>query len=609
MRNPFFNDETESYKVEEIYDWFVGEETLLSQLYKPKHHFICGDRGTGKSMLMRYLEPYCQFKANGGWKKFLKKDNSFISFYIPIPKNIININEFKSQKLPVPESIFAHYFNMLMTESIIHTMKTQLNQLPMDMEVKNIFVEEFIKMLNPLPESITSVDCTVDRENSPFEWILAFIENEKNRIMNFINYFSLRRIEYTGSLSDYHTFVLPFIRLIKKLYSLDRPIYLLIDDAGNIFEFQQRIFNSWIANRDHDDLSIKISTVISYYKTFLTISGDFIDGKNDFQYIHLDNYGSKSDTLSARELKNIINKRLIESGISLSADELFSTSESQEKLIEQARLNAQELANTNKIKDKKRYVSRYTMREFYKILSESTTNKRISVARKYCGINDIISFSSYNIRDCLKTCSTIFEEVYPNCETLLPESIEPINADIQDTIMNKLSKAEIVGITLFKEHYDVKIINRLKQLIISLGNLYRSNLLNFEYSENGVTAFQTEMEKLTDEERETIKIGVEQRYFLRRFYSDKDGTTINTAYALNKMFFPYFKLELSPFAGRLKIKYDLLKDAFYTPKSFKDKMETKLSISENTNRQLTLFDIEELEDDIDEIKNNISELL
>ncbi len=605
MQNPFFNDETESYKIEEIYKWFVADKTVLSQLYKPKHNFICGDRGTGKSMLMRYLEPYCQFKANGGWENFLKREDSFIAFYIPIPKNLININVFQSPDLPVPETIFAHYFNMLMTECIINTMQTQLSDVHFNDDAKKTFVKDFINLLNPLPESIEEIDNLIDAVNSPFEWILAFVDHEKNRITNFINYFALRKTDYTASLSDYHTFVLPFVKLIKRYYDFNNSIYLLIDDAGNVFDFQQKTFNSWIANRNHNDLSIKISTVMSYYKTFLTITGDFIDGKNDFQYIHLDNYGSKSELSTAKELKTIIDKRLKECEIPYDSNDLFKISKKQKSIMEQARLNAAEIANTENVEDTNRYVSRYTMREFYKIISSNNKNRRTSVARKYCGIEDIISFSSYNIRDCLKTCSMIFDEAYPNITELTPDDILPISAEIQDKIINKISKSEVVNITLFKEHYKNERVFELKKLITSLGALFRKRLLDYKCSEYGVTAFQTSMADLTEEEREIIKIGVEQRYFLRRFYSDKDGSTINTAYALNKMFFPYFKLELSPFAGRVKINLENFKTAYISPKEFANRYET-----EETEQlmQLSFFDISEKEEGIDDIKNNLSEL-
>jgi len=605
MRNPFFNDETESYKIEEIYEWFVVDDTVLSQLYKPKHNFICGDRGTGKSMLMRYLEPYCQFKANGGWKNFLEKDDSFIAFYIPIPKNLINIKVFQSSDLPVPETIFAHYFNMLMTESIINTMQTQLLDLPVNDSVKKEFVKEFVNLLNPLPESVDEIDRSIDGTTSPFEWILSFVDNEKNRITNYINYFALRKVEYTASLSDYHTFVLPFIKLIKKLYDFEKSIYLLIDDAGNVFDFQQKTFNSWIANRNHSDLSIKLSTVMSYYKTFLTITGDYIDGKNDFQYIHLDNYGSKSEASSSRELKKIIDKRLKECDIPYTSDDFFEISLKQKPIIEQARLNAEEIAQNKNIADKARYANRYTMREFYRIVSDKSKNKRTAVSRKYSGIDDIISFSSYNIRDCLKTCSMIFDEAYPNIADLTPADIIPISSDIQDNVINKISKSEVVSITLFKEHYNYERIFELKQLIISLGTLFRKRLLDYNCAEYGVTAFQTSMTDLTAEEREVIKIGVEQRYFLRRFYSDKDGNTINTAYALNKMFFPYFKLELAPFAGRIKINHENFKKAFVSPKEFE---EIYKGCENDQSMQLSIFDISEKEEDIDDIKNNLSEL-
>ena len=611
MRNPFFNDETEAYRIEDIYEWFVSDDSTLSKLYKPKHHFICGDRGTGKSMLMRYLEPYCQFKANGGWENFLKREDAFIAFYIPIPKNLINISVFQSTNLPVPEAIFAHYFNMLMTEAIIKTMQTQLKDIFINENVKKTFAQEFVNLLNPLPESIICVDEICNKEEYPLEWILKFVDNEKCRIMHFINYFSLRKIEYTGSLSDYHSFVLPFVKLIKRLYSFDKSIYLLIDDAGNIFEFQQKTFNSWIANRNHEDLSIKLSTVTSYYKTFLTITGEFIDGKNDFQYIHLDKYDSKSETASSEELKKIIDKRLIESGIKFDSNTFFETDPKQNKVIDEARLNARQIAESNeRIVDKDRYTNRYTMREFYKIIESRKPNKRTSICRKYCGINDIINFSSFNIRDCLKTCSLIFDEAYPSAEKLKPTEIKPVNVAIQNKIMQKISKSEFLGISLFKEHYDSDRIIELKQLITLLATLFRSNLLNYDYAECGVTAFQTSMDHLSNEEREVIRIGVEQRYLLRRFYPDKKGTSINTAYALNKMFFPHFKLELTPFSGRIWIPPDLLKKMLGSVEDFENFIKNK-KILDNC-KQLSFFesfDLEnEMEDELDDAKNNLSEL-
>ena len=608
MKNPFFNDETESYKVEEIYEWFVGDETTLSTLYKPKHHFICGDRGTGKSMLMRYLEPYCQFMSNGGWENFIKKEDAFLAFYVPIPKSIIDIDIFRSKDLPVPETIFAHYFNMLMTEAMVKTMKTQLAELPVDYDVQASFVDSFISLLSPLPDTIKTVNEKCDKIIDPLNWVLAFADNEKKIIMDYLNYFSLRRIEYTGSISNYHTFVLPFVKLIKRYYCFDKSIYILIDDAGNTFDFQQRTFNSWIANRDHNDLSIKISTVISYYKTFLTITGDFIDGKNDFQYIHLDNYGSKTERASASELKRIIDKRLDESGIHFDSDSFFQVSQDQKKEIERARLLLMESVKKNDaIIDKDRYISRYTMREYYKLMANNKKNPRNSICREYCGIEDIISFSSYNIRDCLKVCSSIFDYAYPNASELSADDIVPISPSVQSRIINKSSKAEIVSVTLYKEHYNPERIQELKTLIISLGNLFRKNLLNFEYSEGGVTAFQTQLSRLSKEEKEVIKIGIEQRYFLRRFYSDKDGSAINSAYALNKMFFPYFKLELAPFSGRIKIKPELIKLACMSSKDFEK--EYFMLDGVTSFQQLSLFDNnEEIEDGIDDIKNNLSEL-
>jgi hypothetical protein len=610
MKNPFFYDETEIYNSDDIFRMFVEDKTILSNLYKPKHNFICGDRGTGKSMYLRYLEPACQFKLHNGWENFINQDDSFIAFYFCVPKNILNIKEFQSRNIPANESLYAHFFNMLITENIMLTIKKQLNEIPINQNVYENFVDEFIKLMNPLNENVEKIDNLFSKENDPFNWILYFVRDEKTRITDFVKYYNFRDIKYYGSLTDYHDYILPIVRLIKKLFDFKNSIYFLIDDAGNVFDFQQKVFNSWISNRNHNDISIKISTVPMLYKTFLTIDGNFIDGKNDFTYIYLDNYGSKSQSLLETELLEILNRRLYNSTIEYSINNFFPEDKSQKMDIEKARKDIEAIALKNNISDKVRFINRYTMQKFYQNKSEGRNLKeRTSIDRTYAGINDIINFSSHNIRDCLKICSNIFDKKYADIADY--KTIKPIDAQVQNQIIKEISKNEVVGITLYKEQYSASSINYLKQLIDSLGNLYRSNLLDFDYREYGVTAFQTDMINLTEQQKEIIRIAVENRYFLRKFYSERDGKTINPAYAINKMLFPYYKLELAPFSGRIKISSSEFELALTNSDEFINTVSRKYKKlhKQNEYEQLDLFDIiDEKEDGIDDLKNNLSEI-
>lgn len=613
MKNPFFYDETEFHNISEIYSLFVENNEALNSLYQPRHNFLCGDRGTGKSMLLRYMEPYCQFQLHGGWKNFITKDDSFLAFYFVLPKGVIKIEEFKKD-IPAKEQIYEHYFNMMLLERILITIQEQLYDLPYVEDIYVTLVDRIMDFLDPLEDSIVNLDSLYDRKKAPYEWLEHFIAQEKKRCSDFINYYLLRPTPYKGCLSDYHSFILPLSRLIKALFDYNNPIYFLIDDAStsNVLDFQMKIFNTWMSNRDHQDLSIKIAAVPTKYSTYLTADGGVIDNKNDFQYVHLDNYGSKSESKMGDEIIKILNKRLAPYDLDVSkiflddVEQLAQIEKAKQKLSMTIKAEASKGIDIGERKISNRDINRYTMRQFYKDKSELIKENKgntTTIGRIYAGINDIIAFSSYNIRDCLKICSQIFESSN-DIDNISSLKISP---KLQDKKIREISKSEIIGITLFKQEYELQSLNKLKNLIDGLGNLYRRNLLSFNYSEYGVTSFQVDISKLTAEYKEIIRIGVDCRYLLRRFYSERNGDIVNVAYALNKMFFPYFKLELNPFAGRIKLRPDLLCIAFEDPHSFARQAYTQ--VNEDVQNYQLNFDLDkEMEDGIDDLKNNLSEL-
>ncbi|MGL6120536.1 MAG: hypothetical protein ACRC0V_08525, partial [Fusobacteriaceae bacterium] len=495
---------------------------------------------------------------------FLEKKNSFISFYINMTKGLFNINEFNPSKIPMCESLYAHYFNMLITERIIMTIKLQLGELKTDDNVFNSFFKKFQNILNfkISNESLENID-------NPYELILKFAEKEKRNVVDFASFY-FAKMEYKGCLTNYENYIIPFLKLIKELFKFNGPIYLLIDDAGHVFDFQQKVFNTWISNRHHETLSIKLASPLRLYKNFKTIDEICqIDSGNDFEFIHLDNYGSREEEKQKKVIREIIEKRISKIDSKPNIENFFLEDEEQKIKIKDAKNEAKNFAE-NKRKNEKnsnfdveRYVNRSYMQYFYKQLS-SDKNSNESMSRNYCGLDDIIYFSEHNIRECLKVCSKIFSELYST-----KKNIESFPFKIQNKVMEKISKDFYVGITLSKEPYPEKTVEILKNFVDSLGNLYRKRLLDINCVEYGVTTIQINDSELSEEQRNALKIGIEFRYFSRKFFTDKnDGTQIKLSYALNKMFFPKFKLELIPFSGRLSIEKTILSKAFTNSDEF-----------------------------------------
>src|SRR5204862_413961 len=58
--NPFAVESPEKLRADEVFNLFVEENSGIEVVQQRKHAFIWGPRGSGKSMLMRFLEPRCQ---------------------------------------------------------------------------------------------------------------------------------------------------------------------------------------------------------------------------------------------------------------------------------------------------------------------------------------------------------------------------------------------------------------------------------------------------------------------------------------------------------------------------------------------------------------------
>ena len=91
--NPFEVSTPENMPAEQTVNLFVDVFSDFPKLLSPGHTFLNGPRGSGKSMMFRFLMPDCQILHSR--KTF--KDLGFSSFYIPL-KNFNFITELQRLK-------------------------------------------------------------------------------------------------------------------------------------------------------------------------------------------------------------------------------------------------------------------------------------------------------------------------------------------------------------------------------------------------------------------------------------------------------------------------------------------------------------------------------
>ena len=150
MKNPFSVQTPEDISAQEAYDLFVDVFTDFYQVPNQGHTFLNGPRGSGKSMMFRYMMPDCQaIKSNTHFNKL-----EYFSLYVPIKKtdlNIINLDrlEIHAQHL-LNEHLLVTHIATIVFDYLIYLLKEHKDKVSNGnhKEALDFFNNCFIPTLN-----------------------------------------------------------------------------------------------------------------------------------------------------------------------------------------------------------------------------------------------------------------------------------------------------------------------------------------------------------------------------------------------------------------------------------------------------------------------------
>ena len=336
-QNPFSVTTPEDMSAQEAYSLFVDVLPDFPQILSLGHAFLHGPRGSGKSMIFRYLQPDCQCIARGVQITQLP----FFAIYIPLKKTDFTIAEIKRlEGKHASNALNTHLLTMHLTEIICEALRTTSfpEQTERSLEtVRAVVSDIFVKLLKqwgwqgacPNIDEFTSVSNAFEAMRNTCRAVYADLKLYLQKLS-----FSTDIIPYSGPLTDYMDFLFPLLRELKCLPFMPKgPIYLLLDDADRLSKTQTRALNSWVDTRTSATVSLKISTQ-HLYKTLYTFAGTRIDTPHDYSEIDISTIYTTSfkDKYKAR-LAAIVNKRLDLAGIKATVDEFFPEDKEQEDEI------------------------------------------------------------------------------------------------------------------------------------------------------------------------------------------------------------------------------------------------------------------------------------
>lgn len=586
-------NEVEITNAQIIHKLFVDVFEDFTSIPQQGHVFLHGPRGSGKSMMFRFLLPDCQLIHQ---KVKHYNELPFYSIHIPIKLTSINNPEYELVKdygnCIFNEHVLTAYFSELIFDSFSRLSFSIIeDKESLVEEIKRFFTNSFVRRLRLCGWKVS--ENFIFDPKSPKEAfkimkeicsdILVEASQFLKRNVQNLKYPNLfLPVQYNGPLFDYVSFLFPLLKDVKQISLFpNKPFFLLIDDADNLTETQIVILNTWVSYRTNSEVSLKISTQLNY-PTYNTINGTNIDSPHDYYDINILTVYSSSKDIYNKRIRQIIERRLnyfFESkGIKIKPDDFFPSDKEQDKKIEKCKeIIKQNFENGEgrgyRLSDD---IQRYAIPNYIRSLKGTSKS---GPSFKYAGFDMLVSISSGVVRHFLTPAAKMFNAQFRDIKISNPESIpsdvlfiEPSiqSNEIKDYSVKQLfdeyDKFKLDKIQIARDEKYLTKINKLKNLIDGIGGLFGEYICSTR-SERKVFSFAISGD-VEQELQEVIDLGVRLGYFHKSTIGKKNGTGKTRLYILSRILAPHFLLDPSSFAGYKFFTSDKLLKAIYKPDAF-----------------------------------------
>ena len=569
--NPFTVTSPENMSAEDTFLLFVDVFSDFPKVPDPGHMFLHGPRGSGKSMMFRYLKPDCQclkWQCN-------QNDLKFFAIYLPIKSTYLSLAEFGRLEGKHADIVLnEHFMTIHFSEIILATFSEMAiqEQEGRNLEaLRELILDVFYPSLNHCgwngDKKAVNEFKTVDDCFKEMRSVCATIYSD---IKIYLRKLSFRDeiIPYDKEICGYLDFLLPLLQAFKKMpFMPNGPIYLLIDDADNLSETQTKILNSWVSTRTSQEVSLKISTQ-HQYKTIYTTTGTTIDTPHDYTEINISTiYTSSIKSKYMNRITEIVKKRLVKLEIEPDPYKFFPEDEAQEKAIKEIAVKLKAMWEQG---DGRGYrasddVTRYARPDYIKQLGGQSKS---TPTYSYAGFRQLVHISSGIIRYFLDTASQMYNEAKSQNSSQKVKHIPPsiqnnvVRADADKFIFDELEK---IAKDASKDAPDEARIRKLSNLIHALGGLFHAILISSRAERR---VFSIAFSDTPSEEILTIlKLGIRFGYFHESTIGKKDSLTSGRTklYILSRKLAPSFNLDPTSFAGYLFVTNKYIQDIIEKP--------------------------------------------
>jgi len=581
IENPFGVRNPEQLDHKYIARHFVDIYTDLPSIREQNNTFISGARGTGKSMLLRSLEPGVQVSSG---KAANLLELKFLGVHVPLKKAEFAPPEFRKLKGYAAVAIGEHLLSQQVMYRIIEFLISLDDQL--SVASKSSFISAFQEYTELSGGDISKLSKAAD------QWTLKTIASHVEREIIAVRQYYNRAVmnsetpDYDGALSGFLDYIVPLCRILAGLREFDKPnVFLMIDDADNLPLSLQRVLNTWVSTRSTDSVCLKISTQLGY-GTYRTLDGRIIESPHDFSDVNISTLYTNDTNKYFKKIEQIAMRRLQLAGISVPLDEFFPKDLEQVKKLEEVKEEIRadfKSGNTGKYGGATKVSDAITRFAVPILMSRMAGGARSSHTYSYAGFESLVNLSSGVIRWFLDPASRMFDEM---ASLQADGEITHVTIGVQDKVIRDWSEEFVPKLasgsseagslvptldedsSLHAWGHEEHQIDDLRTLLDSLGEWFRYRLLAEGHGERRVFSFV--LSGLPTERLNGILgLAVRRGYLQLTSSAPKERVgQRRPRYILARRLGPHYKLDISGYAAHPSVTARDLELAMSSPKKF-----------------------------------------
>ncbi len=589
-KNPFSHVMANGMPPESIHRLFVERSNSLSNLKNRVDSIVEGQRGTGKTMLLRYFSMEVQ-------SSLLQNEDSAADII-----DLIN-------KTETPFGIYCCLTKAGLNRSDLGAIENKARRETLFIHITTLFViSKLMSALNVLCNSSQSTKILPDDLCTFISRLLRLPSTTKQpvstkfplRVVSEINLLLIEANEHIASLLPGCTATLfnpwlslssglmPLLELIRSELDLQVPFFLLIDDFDQLnAEQQSLIFNS-AAARQHDIICYKFGIMSEGQKTFLASDGRTYREGDDYNFVRLDwvDGGLSTDNQSSPYVKTVeeISARrmaLVDWPNTVNLSNLLDNWESGNRVRDEAKIAAQieydSLPKQSRPKDFESFWTKQGNAKYFRLLAKRHTPHR------YAGKTTVIELSSGIFRQFLEMCSGIVDQALTDNWT--PTSGKKIGSEKQNKAIREWSKDMYRHLG---SSGDVSTLNRNGQIITSdhiirlatsLSRFFQMRLLSDSKDPEVIAIALREAVDNSSFVKSLLDVAVRESVLQRRsvdYTSKSGGGERYPTYVLNRRLVPHVGIG-TKLQGRHELSADDLELAANNTDLFLKRMNKGLS--------------------------------